>query len=113
MMEEEKFSSWWDEEEVIIRNVSWGDREEEDAKRLCLRTHTTCISAHTLAKLKPEDLPAKFFAIGKVFRNETIDWKHNIEFNQTEGIVVDKNANFKHSVLYMGSPVKFINNLAI
>lgn len=66
-----------------------------------MRTHTTCLSAQTLAKLKKEEIPAKFFAIGKVFRNETIDWKHNIEFNQTEGIVIDKNANFKHLLGYL------------
>jgi hypothetical protein len=30
---EEKFQVWWDEKEGIIRNVSWGDREERDAKR--------------------------------------------------------------------------------
>lgn len=33
MTSEEKFQVWWDEKEGIVRNVSWGDREEEDAKR--------------------------------------------------------------------------------
>jgi len=79
-------------------NYKW---DEEEAKRLVLRTHTTCLSAQTLAKLKPEDIPAKFFAIGKCFRNETIDWSHNFEFNQTEGIVVDRNANFRHLLGYL------------
>jgi len=77
---------------------SW---DEEEAKKLVLRTHTTCLSAQTLAKLKPENLPAKFFALGKCFRNETIDWNHAFEFNQTEGIVVDKNANFRHLLGYL------------
>ena len=72
---------------------SWN---EEEAKKLVLRTHTTCLSAQTLAKIKKEDLPTKFFAIGKCFRNETVDWSHSFEFNQTEGIVIDKNANFRH-----------------
>ena len=66
-----------------------------------LRTHTTCISAQTLAKIKKEEIPGKFFAVGKVFRNETLDWKHGFEFNQTEGIVVDKNANFRHLLGYL------------
>ena len=66
-----------------------------------MRTHTTCLSARTLASIKPKDLPKKFFALGKVFRNETIDWKHGFEFNQTEGIVVDKNANFRHLLGYL------------
>lgn len=77
---------------------SW---DEEEAKRLVLRTHTTCISAQTLAKLKKEDIPVKFFAIGKCFRNETLDWSHGFEFNQTEGIVADKNANFRHLLGYL------------
>jgi phenylalanyl-tRNA synthetase alpha chain len=46
-------------------------------------------------------LPAKFFAIGKVFRNETVDWKHGFEFYQSEGIVVDPNANFRHLLGYL------------
>ena len=75
--------------------------DEEEAKRLVLRTHTTCLSAQTLAKLKKDSLPAKFFAIGKCFRNETLDWSHGFEFNQTEGIVIDKNANFSHLLGYL------------
>ncbi|MBU1974252.1 MAG: phenylalanine--tRNA ligase subunit alpha, partial [Nanoarchaeota archaeon] len=71
---------------------SWN---EEEAKKNVLRTHTTVLSAKTLSKLKEEDLPAKFFALGKCFRNEALDWSHLFEFNQTEGIVIDKNANFR------------------
>jgi len=74
---------------------------EEEAKKAVLRTHTTCISAQTLASLKKENLPKKFFAVGKCFRNETIDWSHGFEFNQTEGIVIDKNANFRHLLGYL------------
>ena len=75
--------------------------DEEDAKKLALRTHTTCLSAQTLANLKKEDLPAKFFALGKCFRNETVDWSHGFEFNQTEGIVIDKDANFSNLLGYL------------
>lgn len=74
---------------------------EEKAKKLLLRTHTTPFSAQTLFKLKEENLPAKFFAIGWNFRNETVDWKHGFEFLQTEGIVIDKNANFRHLLGYL------------
>jgi phenylalanyl-tRNA synthetase alpha chain len=74
---------------------------EEEAKKTVLRTHTTCLSAHTLANLKKEDIPAKFFSIGKCFRNETLDWKHSFEFNQTEGIVVDENTNFRNLLGYL------------
>ena len=75
--------------------------DEEEAKTLVLRTHTTCLSSQTLSKIKNEKLPKKFFAIGKCFRNETIDWSHSFEFNQTEGIVVDRNANFRHLLGYL------------
>ncbi|MEA3414379.1 MAG: phenylalanine--tRNA ligase subunit alpha [Nanoarchaeota archaeon] len=74
---------------------------EELTKKMCLRTHTTCVSAQTLAKLKKEDLPKKYFSIGKCFRNETIDWSHGFEFNQSEGIVVDRNGNFRHLIGYL------------
>lgn len=77
---------------------SW---DEEEAKKIVLRTHTTCLSSRTLASLKKEELPAKFFAIGKCFRNETVDWAHGFEFYQTEGIVIDKNANFQHLLGYL------------
>ena len=74
---------------------------EEESKRVILRTHTTCLSAKTLATLDRKSLPQKFFAVGKCFRNETVDWNHGFEFNQTEGIVVDENANFKNLLGYL------------
>lgn len=77
---------------------------EEDAKRLALRTHTTCLSAqmlYKLSKLPKEQRRGKFFAVGKVFRNETVDWSHGFEFNQTEGIVVDENVNLRHLLGYL------------
>ena len=46
-------------------------------------------------------MPVKYFAVGKCFRNETVDWSHGFEFNQTEGIVVDRNANFRHLLGYL------------
>ncbi|MEK6850058.1 MAG: phenylalanine--tRNA ligase subunit alpha [Nanoarchaeota archaeon] len=79
-------------------NYQW---KESEAEKVLLRTHTTSLSARTLAQLKQDDLPAKYFAIGKVFRNETLDWKHAFEFYQTEGIVIDENANFKYLLGYL------------
>ena len=80
----------------------------EDAKKLVLRTHTTVLSAQTIASLKKSDLPAKFFAVGEVFRNETLDWKHSFEFLQSEGIVVDENANLRNLMGYLR---EFFNKL--
>lgn len=75
---------------------------EEDAKKVLLRTHTTCLSANKLREIaKNKEFPAKYFALGKCFRNETVDWSHGFEFNQTEGIVVDENANFRQLLGYL------------
>ena len=74
---------------------------EDIAKENLLRTHTTVLSAQTIANLKKEDLPAKFFSVGKVFRNEALSWKHLFEFIQVEGIVVDPDANFKNLKGYL------------
>lgn len=76
----------------------WSKRE---ARRNVLRTHTTCISAQVLAQLDATNLPAKFFSVDKVFRNETLDWKHLFEFHQVEGIVVDKKITFANLKAYL------------
>jgi len=77
--------------------------DEEIAKQLVLRTHTTCLSSQIMAKIVQEKikLPKKYFALGKCFRNETVDWSHGFEFNQSEGIVIDENANFRHLLGYL------------
>lgn len=79
-------------------NYIW---KEEEAKRFVMRTHTTSLSARTLASLKEKDLPAKYFSVEKAFRNETIDWSHGIEFYQTDGIVVGKELTFLHLLGYL------------
>jgi phenylalanyl-tRNA synthetase alpha chain len=76
-------------ERGVAGSRGWGGQySESEAKKLLLRTHTTAIAAQTLARLTEKELPAKFFMIGKVFRNEAVDWKHLAEFHQIEGIVV-------------------------
>ncbi|MDY6773677.1 MAG: phenylalanine--tRNA ligase subunit alpha [Candidatus Nanohaloarchaea archaeon] len=73
----------------------------EEARKNVLRTHTTSVSAQKLWELDEDDLPAKFFAVGRNFRNETVDWKHLAEFFQTEGIVVAEDANFRNLLGYL------------
>ncbi len=84
-------------------SIGWRyDWNEKDAKKVVLRTHTTCLSAQNLQKIaRTGEFPAKYFALGKCFRNETVDWSHGFEFNQTEGIVVDENANFRQLLGYL------------
>ena len=74
---------------------------EKTAKENLLRTHTTVLSAQSISKLKKEDLPAKFFSVKRVYRNETLSWKSLFEFIQVEGIVVDPNANFRNLKGYL------------
>lgn len=89
-------------EQGVAGSKGWRYKwKEQDAERVLLRPHTTAISAKTLTQIKKSELPQKFFAIGKCFRNETLDWSHGFEFNQTEGIVVDENANFRNLLGYL------------
>ena len=77
---------------------------EEESKKVLLRTHTTLLSARTLKKLSEDvenNIPAKYFAMGMNFRNETVDWSHGFELLQTEGIVIDENATFRQLLGYL------------
>jgi phenylalanyl-tRNA synthetase alpha chain len=72
----------------------WGYLWDVDvAKQSVLRTHTTCVSARFLAENKP---PLKMFSVGRVFRRETITYKHLPEFHQVEGIVASEDINFRN-----------------
>src|SRR5262249_31414663 len=53
--------------------------EPKEATKAVLRTHTTCLSARYLAAIKDKK-PRKYFAVGRVFRNEATDYKHLAEF---------------------------------
>ncbi|MEK6908836.1 MAG: phenylalanine--tRNA ligase subunit alpha [Nanoarchaeota archaeon] len=89
-------------EEGIDNSKGWNYKwNENESKKVMLRTHTTCLSSKKLSNLKKENLPIKFFSVNKVFRNETLDWKHGFEFNQAEGIVIDQNANFRNLIGYL------------
>ncbi len=69
--------------------------KNDEAERVVLRTHTTTLSARKLASLS-KGAKGKYFSIGKVFRNEAIDYKHLAEFHQVEGIIVWEDANFRN-----------------
>ena len=71
----------------------WGGKWSlEKSKQLVLRTHTTAITIHYLA-LNPEP-PVKAFCIDRVYRRENIDATHLPEFDQLEGVVLDKDVGF-------------------
>lgn len=72
------------------------DFDDSQARRVVLRTHTTVNTIRYLAD-NPEP-PAKVFSIGRVFRRETIDSTHLPEFYQIEGIVHEKDGNFRQLI---------------
>ncbi|MBR0472735.1 MAG: phenylalanine--tRNA ligase subunit alpha [Methanosphaera sp.] len=65
----------------------------EIAKQMVLRTHTTGLSVRYLSEHQP---PLKMFSVGRVFRRETLDYKHLPEFHQVEGIVAGEDMSFKN-----------------
>jgi phenylalanyl-tRNA synthetase alpha chain len=73
---------------------SWS---REVAQQPVLRTHTTALSARYVAEtgMEKRKAPAKYFSIGRVYRNEATDYKHLAEFHQMEGIIVDEDATFR------------------
>src|SRR4030067_400751 len=73
----------------------------QEAKRLILRGHGTCLSARTLLS-KSLQIPSKYFSIARVYRPEVIDKTHLSEFNQVEGIVVDEKLTLKDLLGVLG-----------
>lgn len=82
-------------ENGVSGGTGWGySWDPKKAMQLMPRAHSTCLSARTLAG-KPK-IPGKYFAIARCFRPDVIDVSHGVEFNQTEGIVIDKSLTFKN-----------------
>ncbi len=94
----------------------------ETAKEMVLRTHTTNVSAHYIydvfSKIGEESAsiatPLKFFSLGKVFRNENIDYRHLADFYMTDGIIIGKDltlANLFDTILklygWLGTEIRF------
>ena len=86
-------------------NYNW---QSEEAKRLVLRTHTTCVTIRELADKQHDE--ARLFSIGRVFRNEKLSYKHLAEFHQVEGVVVGKNVTLRD---LMGLQTEFYHKMGI
>ncbi len=78
----------------------WHSKWAQDvAGQMLLRTHTTSVSSRYVYNMVSElsenpdkyDLPIKLFSIGRVFRNEAIDYRHLADFYQHDGIIIGKN----------------------
>ena len=79
-----------------------------EARKMVLRTHTTCVTIKHLAENKPDE--ARVFSLGRVFRNEKVSYKHLVEFNQIEGVVAGKNATLRD---LMGIQREFYKRIGI
>ncbi|WP_094226723.1 phenylalanine--tRNA ligase subunit alpha [Methanolobus psychrotolerans] len=76
-------------------STGWGSKwSEEIACKNVLRTHTTALTIKYLAD-NPEP-PIKAFSIDRAYRRETIDPTHTPEFEQLEGVVMDKDMSFSN-----------------
>ena len=73
----------------------WGYKWRiEEARRLVLRTHNTVLTVKALSESKEKE--TRVFAVSKVYRNESLDYKHLAEFYQMDGIIVGEGLNVRH-----------------
>ncbi len=83
----------------------------EMAKQLVLRTHTTATTFRYFGEKGINKLEkAKYFYIGRTFRNETIDATHLPEFHQVEGFIMQDGLTLRH---LMGVIKKFYSKLGL
>lgn len=90
------------EYEKTVRRAHKGSWKSKWDKRIAesamLRTHTTSVSSRYIYRIireirkNPEsyNLPIKLFSIGRIFRNENIDYKHLADFYMHDGIIIGK-----------------------
>jgi phenylalanyl-tRNA synthetase alpha chain len=80
----------------------------EEARRLVLRTHNTALTIK--ATMDSADKEIRVFSVGRVYRNESLDYKHVAELNQMEGIVIGEGLNLRH---LMGLLTRFYGKLGM
>ncbi|MBI2648112.1 MAG: phenylalanine--tRNA ligase subunit alpha [Thaumarchaeota archaeon] len=84
---------------------SWG---VESGRRLVLRTHNTVLTIRATAA--SSNMESRVFSVGRVYRNENLDYKHLAELHQMEGIIIGEGLNVKH---LMGVLTKFYAKLGM
>ncbi len=80
----------------------------EEARRLVLRTHNTAVTVQ--ATRESGGAETRVFSVAKVYRNESLDYKHLAELHQMEGIVIGDGLNLRH---LMGVLTKFYGKLGM
>lgn len=74
---------------------------EELSRQAVLRTHTTSVTVRGIQKFAnalQQNYPLRLFSVGRVFRNENIDYKHLAEFYQTDGIIIGDNLSLANLI---------------
>jgi len=80
----------------------------EEARRLVLRTHNTAVTVQ--ATRDSGGAETRVFSVAKVYRNESLDYKHLAELHQMEGIVIGDGLNLRHLI---GVLTKFYGKLGM
>jgi phenylalanyl-tRNA synthetase alpha chain len=72
----------------------------EEARRLVLKTHNTVLTIRALSESKGKE--TRVFAVSKVYRNESLDYKHLVEFHQMDGIIVGEGLTMRNLMGFLG-----------
>ncbi|WP_336023906.1 phenylalanine--tRNA ligase subunit alpha [Halobellus salinisoli] len=85
---------------------------EDFARAIALRGHTTSLSMRYLSGTQVGELepPQRFFSVEKVYRNDTLDATHLLEFFQIEGWVMAEDLSVRD---LMGTFVEFYEQFGI
>jgi phenylalanyl-tRNA synthetase alpha chain len=86
--------------------------DEDFARALALRGHTTSLTARYLSGVAGEDVeaPARYFSVEKAYRNDTLDATHLLEFFQIEGWVMAEDLSVRD---LMGTFQEFYSQFGI
>ena len=77
------------------------------SEEILLRTHTSPVQARTMERYSGQG-PVKIICPGKVYRRDDDDTTHSHQFNQIEGLVIDKNitmADLKGTLQYFAKRI--------
>lgn len=82
-----------------VHKKGWGyEWNPLRALRPILRSQTTAVTARSIFERGEGEY--RVFTLDRVFRPETLDAKHAMEFYQLDGIIVGKNISFKHLLAF-------------
>jgi phenylalanyl-tRNA synthetase alpha chain len=86
--------------------------DEDFARAIALRGHTTSLSMRYLSGTEIGELepPQRYFSVEKVYRNDTLDATHLLEFFQIEGWVMAEDLSVRD---LMGTFVEFYEQFGI